>query len=62
MAVRQHLINEGCTIPIDVIREALAKAEPSMVAAERERWRAALADALDGLEDMFPYVPAAYAQ
>lgn len=27
------------------------------VAAERERWIKALKDALDGLEDMFPYVP-----
>jgi hypothetical protein len=27
------------------------------VAAERERARAALADALDGLQDMLPYVP-----
>lgn len=27
------------------------------VAAERERWHAALADALEGLEDMFAYVP-----
>ena len=28
MTVRQHLINNGCTIPIDVIREALAKVWP----------------------------------
>lgn len=27
------------------------------VAAERERWRAALKDATEGLEEMLPYVP-----
>lgn len=33
------------------VREALG------LPSEREHWTAALADALDGLEDMFPYVP-----
>lgn len=37
MIVRQHLINNGATIPVDVIREALEAAAPHLAAAERLR-------------------------
>lgn len=43
--------------PMDWAVTALEAAEPHITAAERERMRPALRDALDGLELMLPYVP-----
>ena len=42
---------------IEQVMIVVDAALPVIAAAERDRWRAALKDALEGMEDMLPYVP-----